>query len=108
MPDQSGLMLEQLCEEREVGIDGFIHWKDATLEEADIYHLMGWFESDNFYLDKHSAISDLKVISMLSPIKSDPFPNLFKILNADEDDFFPGNIYQSAGHFRYKELAEGV
>jgi|GEM_PF-4214128 len=54
------------------------------------------------------TLSDFKIEGMLSPIISDPFPHLFKILNADEDHFFPGNIYQSAGHFRYEGLAEGA
>jgi hypothetical protein len=28
--NQSGVMIEQLCDEREVGVYGIIHWKDAT------------------------------------------------------------------------------
>ncbi|MGD1153672.1 MAG: hypothetical protein ABR911_12490 [Syntrophales bacterium] len=28
--NQSGVMLEKLCNERKVGVDGIIHWKNAT------------------------------------------------------------------------------
>jgi hypothetical protein len=106
MPDQSGVKLEQLCEEREVGMDGVIHWKDATLEEADIYNPMGWFELDSPYPDKRSPISDLKVISVLSPVKSDTFQDLFKILKADDNHLSLSNIYLGTGRFRYEEPGE--
>ncbi len=106
--DQSGLRLEQLCEEREVGIDGVIHWKDATLEEADIYHFTGWFELDSFYPAKRSAISDLRVISMLSPVKSDTFQQLFKILKADKGHLSLSNVYLGSGSFRYEQPGEGT
>ena len=106
IPDQSGVRLEQLCEEREVGMDGVIHWKDATLEEADIYNLMGWFELDSFHLAKRSAISDLKIISMLSPVKTDSFQQLFKILKVDEGHLTLSNVYLGSGSFRYEQPGE--
>jgi hypothetical protein len=103
MPDQSGVRLEQLCEEREVGMDGVIHWKDAALEEADIYYPMGWFELDSYQIDKRSVMPDLKAISILSPGKSDPFQHLSEIVKSDEGHFSFNSIYQRMGTFRYEE-----
>jgi len=100
---ESGVRLEQLCEEREVGMDGVSHWKDAVFEEADIYNLMGWFELDGSHLDLSSIISDLKVIKILPPGKFDPFHHLFKAIKVEEGYFSPGKIYHSTGTFRYEE-----
>jgi|APFre7841882590_1041340.scaffolds.fasta_scaffold00427_2 hypothetical protein len=99
---ESGMRLEQLCEEREVGMDGVSHWKDAAFEEADIYNLMGWFEFDGFRLDLSSIIPDIKVIKVLPRGKFEPLQHLFKTIKVEEVYFAPGNIYHSTGAFRYE------
>lgn len=100
---ESGMRLEQLCEEREVGMDGISHWKDAAFEEADIYNLMGWFEFDSSRLDLSSIIPDIKIIKMLPRGKFDPFQHLFKTIKVEEAYFAPVNIYDGTGTFRYEE-----
>ncbi len=105
-PDQYGLRLEQLCEEREVGMDGVFHWKDASFDDADIYNLMGWFELDGFHLDKGSPLPDFKVVRMLLPGGLDTFQYLSKIMKPDENHLSPGNIYHIMGTFRYEEPGE--
>jgi hypothetical protein len=106
MLDRSGLRLEQLCNEREVGMDGIIHWKDAILEEADIYTFMGWIELEGYPLDKWFSLPDLKGVNLILPGQFDPFQNLFKIMKVDESRLSPGNIYQSTGNFRYEDSGE--
>lgn len=101
MPE-SGVRLEQLCEEREVGMDGVSHWKDAAFEEADIYNLMGWFEFDGSHLDLSSIIPDIKVIKVFPRGKLDPLHHLFKTIRIEEGYFAPGNIYHGTGTFRYE------
>jgi hypothetical protein len=100
---EPGVRLEQLCEERDVGIDGVSHWKDAAFEETDIYNLIGWFELDGSHLDLTSIIPDLKVIKVLPPRKFDPFHHLFKTIKIEEGHFAPANMYHGTGTFRYEE-----
>ena len=104
--DSSGVRLEQLCEEREVGMDGIIHWKDAALEEADIYNFMGWFELEGYPLDKWFSLPDLKGVNLILPGQFDPFQNLFKIMKVDESHLSPGNIYQNTGYFKYEDSGD--
>jgi hypothetical protein len=106
IPDQSGLRLEQLCEEREVGMNGVIHWNDATLEETDSYNLMGWFELDGFHLGKRFTIPGFKGVNVLSPVQTDIFQHLFKNMKADEGHLSLSSIYQNTGCFRYEEPEE--
>jgi hypothetical protein len=103
MPDQSGLRLEQLCEEREVGMNGVINWNDATLEETDSYNLMGWFELDGLHLGKRFTIPGFKGVTILSPVQTDLFQHLFKNMKADQSHLSLSNIYQNTGSFRYAE-----
>ncbi len=100
---EPGLRLEQLCEERDVGMDGVSHWKDAAFEETDIYNLIGWFKLDGSYLDLTSIIPDLKVIKVLPPGKFDPFHHLFKTIKIEEAHFAPVNMYHGTATFRYEE-----
>jgi hypothetical protein len=99
---ESGMRLEQLCEEREVGMDGVSHWKDAAFEEADIYNLMGWFEFDGSHIDLRSIIPDIKVIKVVPRGKFDPFQHLFKTIKGEEGYLVSGNIYHGTGSFRYE------
>jgi hypothetical protein len=99
---ESGVRLEQLCEEREVGMDGVSHWKDAAFEEADIYNLMGWFEFDGSHLDLSSIIPDIKTIKMLPRGKFESLQHLFKTIKVEEVYFAPGNMYHNTGAFRYE------
>ena len=101
MPE-SGVRLEQLCEEREVGMDGVSHWKDAAFEEADIYNLMGWFEFDGSHLDMTSIIPDIKVIKVHPRSKYEPLRHLFKTIKIEEVYFAPASMYHSLGTFRYE------
>jgi hypothetical protein len=101
MPE-SGMRLDQLCEEREVGMDGVSHWKDAAFEEADIYNLMGWFEFDGSHLDLTSIIPDIKVIKVLPRGKFEPLQHLLKTIKVEEVYFAPGSMYHSTGAFRYE------
>ncbi|NTW16558.1 MAG: hypothetical protein HGA41_03755 [Syntrophaceae bacterium] len=101
MPD-SGVRLEQLCDEREVGMDGVSHWKDAAFEEADIYNLMGWFEFDGSHLDLTSIIPDIKIIKVHPRSKYEPLQHLFKTIKIEEVYFAPGSMFHSTGAFRYE------
>lgn len=69
---------------------------------------MGCLELESSHPGKCLTFFDFKVEDVLSPIESDHFPLLFRILNADEDYFFPGNIYQNTEQFRYEDLAGGA
>ena len=106
MPDQAGLRLEQLCEEREVGMDCLIHWNDATLEEMNIYNLMEWIELDDFHLGKGYTVSGFHGVTMRSPVTIDHFQHLFNIMKSDEGHLSLSNIYQNTGSFRYAEPEE--
>ena len=101
MPE-SGVRLEQLCDEREVGMDGVSHWKDAAFEEADIYNLMGWFEFDGSHLDLTSIIPDIKIIKVHPRSKYEPLQHLFKTIKIEEVYFAPGSMFHSTGAFRYE------
>jgi len=101
MPE-SGVRLEQLCDEREVGMDGVSHWKDAAFEEADIYNLMGWFEFDGSHLDLTSIIPDIKIIKVHPRSKYEPLQHLFKTIKVEEVYLALGNIYHNTGAFRYE------
>jgi hypothetical protein len=101
MPE-SGVRLEQLCDEREVGMDGVSHWKDAAFEEADIYNLMGWFEFDGSHLDLTSIIPDIKVIKVHPRSKYEPLQHLFKPIKIEEVYFAPGSMFHNTGAFRYE------
>lgn len=99
---ESGIRLEQLCDEREVGMDGVSHWKDASFEEADIYNLMGWFEFDGSHLDLSSIMPDIKVIKVLPRGRVEPLQHLFTTIKVEDVYLAPGNIYHSTGAFRYE------
>jgi hypothetical protein len=101
MPE-SGVRLEQLCEEREVGMDGVSHWKDAVFEETDIYNVMGWFEFDGSHLDLTSIIPDIKVIKLLPRSKFEPLQHFLKPMKVEEVHLAPGNFYYGTGTFRYE------
>jgi hypothetical protein len=101
MPE-SGVRLEQLCDEREVGMDGVSHWKDAAFEEADIYNFMGWFEFDGSHLDLTSIIPDIKIIKVHLRSKYEPLQHLFKTIKIEEVYFAPGSMFHSTGAFRYE------
>jgi hypothetical protein len=104
--DPPGVRLEQLCNERDVGMDGIIHWNDAILEEGDIYNFMGWFELEGYPLDKWFSLPDRKGVNLILPGQFDPFQILFKIMKVDESCLSPGNIYQSTVSFRYEDSGE--
>lgn len=103
---QSGLGLEQLCEEWEVGIDCLIHWNDATVEETDIYSLTGLFDLDAFHLGKRYTVSGLHRVPVLSPVAIENFQSLFKIMKADVSILSLSNVYSNTGSFRYAEPEE--
>jgi hypothetical protein len=103
---QAGLGLEQLCEEREVGMDCLIHWNDASLEETDIYSFAGLFELDAFRLGKVYTVPGIHGAPVRSSVAIENFQYLFKIMKADENNLSLSNVYPNTGSFRYAEPEE--
>lgn len=101
MPE-SGVRLEQLCEEREVGMDKVSHWKDAAMVEADLYNLMGWFEFDGSHLDLSSLMPDIKIIKVFPRGKFEPLQHPLKPVKVEEVYLAPGSMYHGTGAFRYE------
>jgi hypothetical protein len=95
-PDQWGEILDGFFEDNEVGMDGVIHWKDATVEEINPYNLMIWYDMDSF---RPGIWRTAKRTGMLETY------GYGKVVSFQ---YMVRSAYQGRGSFRYEEPGEDL